>query len=136
METGDRIKQLRQQLAFSRLELARKSGVSLAQLNGIERSSKSNPTECTLRKICSVLGVTLSEFFSEDGQEPGLPPVLRRILNTARFLTMQQRKLLLEFMEDLFNESAIQELKRIKNKLTIENKVPSNVFDKTVCPLC
>ncbi|NPV72885.1 MAG: helix-turn-helix transcriptional regulator [Pelotomaculum sp.] len=97
MDTANRIKQLREQFGINRAELARKSGVSLSYLNEIERGIKS-PTEITLRKICSALGITLSEFFSD--QPPELPPEVRRLVDLANRLTPKQREILLAAAEE------------------------------------
>ncbi|MQL53625.1 helix-turn-helix domain-containing protein [Desulfofundulus thermobenzoicus] len=99
MDTPSRIKQLRQQLGISRSALARKSGISLTYLNEIERGIKS-PTEHTLRKLCSALGLSLAEFFAGDGQGEELPADVRRMIAIARQLTPRQRQLLLEVMEE------------------------------------
>lgn len=57
-----RIKGLRTQHGFTLEQLAYQSGISKGGLSEIERCMK-EPRAYTIAKICSVLGITLKEFF-------------------------------------------------------------------------
>ncbi|MEL7685491.1 helix-turn-helix domain-containing protein [Citromicrobium bathyomarinum] len=57
-EVGDRILRRRNELGFSRVELAKKSGIAPRTLARIERSAQ-YPTEKTLRRLAKALGTPL-----------------------------------------------------------------------------
>lgn len=61
---GERIKELRKANSLSQERLALNAGIATAYLGLIERG-KRNPTVVTVENICSALGISLAEFFSE-----------------------------------------------------------------------
>lgn|GEM_PF-2179764 len=70
MDIAIRLKKLREDKGLSQYRLARHSGVSQSFLSSLEAGAKW-PTVYTLNKICGSLGVSLSEFFSEEGARGG-----------------------------------------------------------------
>lgn len=72
---GRRLRSLRRWRQLSLAALARHAGTSASFLSQLERGSTS-PSISSLRRICTVLGVTLAELFDEDGAHP--MQVLRR----------------------------------------------------------
>lgn len=60
---GDRVKELRTQNKLSQEQLALRAEITTAYLGQIERGEK-NPTVVTVEKICNALGISLSDFFS------------------------------------------------------------------------
>lgn len=59
---GQRISALRKQQKLSIEQLAYQSGISKGGLSEIERNKK-EPRAFTILKICSALGISVSEFF-------------------------------------------------------------------------
>ncbi|MCL5780437.1 MAG: helix-turn-helix domain-containing protein [Firmicutes bacterium] len=102
MEVGKRIVQLREKYGISRSALAKKSGVALSFVNSIERGEK-EPTIHTLRRLCSVLGISLAEFFAEDKEPEPISPDVRRLVDLANRLTPRQREILLAAAEEWAN---------------------------------
>lgn len=108
MEVGKRLIDLRKKYSITRSALSKKSGVALSFLNSIERGEK-EPTIHTLNRICSALGLSLSEFFTDEDKmaiqipdknkslvkEPGqLPPNLLQTVNKLKKLTSRQIEVL------------------------------------------
>lgn len=95
---GSRITKWRLQRGLSTNRLAKMAGIGQSTLREIELGIK-QPTLPTLSRICSALGLTLAEFFAENGQE--LSPDLRQLLQEAEKLTPEQRRKLLEFLKSM-----------------------------------
>ncbi|GAB6159374.1 hypothetical protein JCM39194_25750 [Desulfotomaculum varum] len=97
MDVGRKITELRTVQGISLTNLAKRSGIAQSSLSYIE-SGKAQPTVETLEKICTALGITLSEFFSdtqEDTQEQEpLPPEVRRITEKIKQLPQNKLKIL------------------------------------------
>lgn len=65
---GIRIRKLRLEKGLTLDDLATASGVSRAMISRIERAEAS-PTASLLARICAALGLSLSAFFAEEGQQ-------------------------------------------------------------------
>ncbi len=62
---GAKIRYFRKKLCLSQEALAFKANIHPAYLGKLERNEK-NPTIGTLEKIISAIGISYSEFFSDD----------------------------------------------------------------------
>jgi HTH-type transcriptional repressor of puuD len=98
MNIGGRIKEIRKQSGIKITELAEKAGIARVYLSDIERG-KHTPSLKTLEAICAALKVSLSAFFAEEGQ--GLDPEFRKMVDTAKKLTPEQRESLQKLMETM-----------------------------------
>lgn len=76
--------------------LAKKAGISQSSLSRIEGGLNS-PTFEVLERIVTALGLSLGNFFS--AVPPDLEPDLKRLLDTVKTLTMEQRRALQVFLE-------------------------------------
>jgi len=65
---GRRVRAEREGRGWSLAELAGRAGVSKAMLSKIERAEAS-PTASLLSRLCAALGLSLSAFFVEEGEE-------------------------------------------------------------------
>ncbi|EJZ22050.1 helix-turn-helix domain-containing protein [Rhizobium sp. Pop5] len=72
---GIRIRTLRLEKGQTLDELAAASGVSRAMISRIERAEAS-PTASLLARVCAALGLSLSAFFAEEGEQAS--PLARR----------------------------------------------------------
>jgi transcriptional regulator with XRE-family HTH domain len=68
-EIGERLKQLRVRNRLSQRKLAQQSGVANATISLIE-SNKLNPTVSMLKKVLNGIPVSMSEFFSDQVDQP------------------------------------------------------------------
>ena len=64
---GERIKKVRSLKRISQVELESKTGIKREYLSKIENQELKNPTYKTLLKICSGLGISLSELVEKKG---------------------------------------------------------------------
>ena len=98
MNIGGRIKEIRKQSGVKIIDLAEKAGIARVYLSDIERG-KHTPSLKTLEAICVALNVSLSAFFAEEGQD--LAPEFRKMVDTAKKLTPEQREVLQRLMDTM-----------------------------------
>ncbi len=94
MDIGKRIAQLRELNNIKAKDLADQAGITKVYLSYIEHGTK-KPTLDMLEKICSALGVTMPEFFSESD----ISPELQKLLSTAKNLSPEKLEALNEFIK-------------------------------------
>ncbi|MCL5781504.1 MAG: helix-turn-helix domain-containing protein [Firmicutes bacterium] len=93
MDVGRKITELRTTQGISLTNLAKRSGIAQSSLSYIE-SGKTQPTVETVEKICTALGITLSEFFSDTQEQEPLPPEVRQIYKKVKRLPPDKLKVL------------------------------------------
>lgn len=92
MEYGKRLKQLREAKEFSIYRLSKDSDISQGHISDLE-NGKNQPTIETLKKLLTPMGITLSEFFNEDGEVTVLNDREKEIV--TNFRTMNDENALL-----------------------------------------
>jgi Helix-turn-helix. len=98
INVGERIRQLRKAKNITSTALAQQLGVTQSFISGIETNRKKCSLE-TLDTICSLLDVSLAEFFQESTSE--LEATQKELLEAAKNLTPDQRGLLKSFLQSL-----------------------------------
>lgn len=101
MRVAARIAALREAAGYSQNALAKRAGIAQSTQREIELGSNS-PNVITLAKICDALGITLSEFFSEETKADS--PVTTRAAHLsggARELPPEAEKELEQLMDYL-----------------------------------
>lgn len=93
MDTGKRIKELRERAGFTQNKLAEWAGVSQSHLRRVELGQQ-DITIRQLQLVCDGLGITLAEFFNVGEETESLSDV------TAK-LTPKQKQLLTEFLKSI-----------------------------------
>lgn len=86
----NRIKELCDKRQMSMYALSQKTGISQSSLSNLMKRG-STPTFYTLDRICDGLGITLSQFFSEDIGKVNLSLEQKRVLETWESLTDKER---------------------------------------------
>ena len=94
----DEIVRLRTERNWSEYTLAKNCGLSQSTIGGWYRSHQT-PTIQTLDKICRGLGITLSQFFAEDGDPVSLTREERDMLDVWCALPPQKRRLVVELLK-------------------------------------
>lgn len=94
MNLGERLIELRTAKGLTTNKLANLAGVSQSHLREIELG-KRNPTVETLSYFCEVLGVSLSDFFTEGSSEE-ISPIL---LTAIKKLTLTQQVKMAELID-------------------------------------
>lgn len=94
---GERIKFFRSQKGISTNKLANLSGISQSYLRDIELGTK-NPTVEVIYLLCLALGISLKDFFDEEGATSlSNDPLIQRIYQPSP----QQRSALLSFLNTI-----------------------------------
>ncbi|MBP7732730.1 MAG: helix-turn-helix transcriptional regulator [Caldisericia bacterium] len=62
---GDRIRELRQKLKYTQIDVARGTGIPQSNLSEFE-TGKLNPSMVTLKKLAHFFGVSLSNLFDDE----------------------------------------------------------------------
>ncbi|ONK21710.1 hypothetical protein BLX87_20780 [Bacillus sp. VT-16-64] len=101
MNVGKRIKSLREQANMSGRLLAEKTNLDPSQISKIEKGV-SKPSLDALERICKVLNISLSEFFSDSANEQTAE--YKEFIETMNALTPMQRKLLSQFIQTFKTE--------------------------------
>lgn len=95
MDIGKRIRNLREAKKLKVTELARKSFISQPYLSDIEKG-KAQPSIDTLKAICEILEISLSDFF---GELTKFSPHAIQLLNNTKKLTDEELESLGTFIE-------------------------------------
>lgn len=61
---GERLRQLRRERGFTQEEMALRAEITTSYYGQLERGT-ANPTISTLNKICDVLGISITDIFTE-----------------------------------------------------------------------
>jgi len=93
METGKRLKELRERAGFTQNKLAEWAGVSQTHLRRVELGQQ-DITVGQLQLICDALGITLAEFFDVGEEKENLTDVVAK-------LTPKQKQLLMDFLRSI-----------------------------------
>lgn len=96
---GERLKEFRSQYTLSQEQLALRAGITTAYLGQIERGEK-NPTVVTVGKICAALGISLSDFFSNQSALPlEDDPVLKQVFFELKDCTADEKQEILKIIQ-------------------------------------
>ena len=98
MDVLARIKQLLDERNWSIYKLSKASGVAQSTLSNMF-SRNNMPTIGTLEDICNGFGITLSQFFSTDGEPMMIDTDQKELLEKWVKLTAEQTKAFLELMK-------------------------------------
>ncbi len=98
MEVLVRIRQLLAERNWSIYKLSKVSGVSQSTLSNMF-SRNNSPSISTLEEICKAFGITLAQFFSEDGEPMALDAEQSLLLERWARLNKEQRKAFLDLMK-------------------------------------
>ena len=95
MEYGKRLKQLREAKEYSIYRLSKDSDISQGHISDLE-NGKNQPTIETLKKLLTPMGITLSEFFNEDGEVTVLNDREKEIVTSFRTMNDENASLYLQ----------------------------------------
>ncbi len=93
MNTGKRIKELRERAGFTQNKLAEWAGVSQTHLRRVELGQQ-DITVGQLQLVCDGLGITLAEFFNVNEEAENMSDIIAK-------LTPKQKQLLTDFLKSL-----------------------------------
>lgn len=96
----DEITRLRIKRGWSEYELAKNSGITQSTISTWYRKGQT-PTIQTLEKVCSGLGISLSQFFAEGDDMVALTEEQRMILDHWAALNQNQKKAVMDLLENM-----------------------------------
>ena len=100
MDILNRTVHLKNERGRSNYRLAKEAEISEGSLNNLFRLNH-QPTMPTLEAICNGLGISLSQFFAENGEAVVLDDEQREMLDAWNRLGKEQRKALLALLKTL-----------------------------------
>ncbi len=100
MDILEQIKKLRELRGWTNYRLAQEAGMSENALSNLFRRNNL-PTIPTLESICKGFGITLSQFFAEEGEPRILSESQQEMLAAWDVLTVEQKETLLEFLKKI-----------------------------------
>lgn len=96
----ERIEELCRKRGYTQYRLAKRSGIHQSSLSTL-MNRKSTPNIFTLAKICDGLGVTLSEFFSPEGERADLTEDENDLLNMFDSMNDFQKALTFAYLQGM-----------------------------------
>ncbi len=96
----ERIVYYRSQKGWSEYQLAEESGLTQSTISSWYRKNMI-PSIASLEKVCNAFGITLSQFFSEEGENFSLTGRQKELLKEAGHLTDEQQSALIAFFRTL-----------------------------------
>lgn len=103
MDVLERIKVLCKERNYSNYELAKRSGIPYSTLNTLLLKG-TQPSLPTLKRLCTGLGISLQQFFSEEGEIQSLTPEQKECLSLFRVLTSEEQALAIAYMKGLAHQ--------------------------------
>lgn len=98
MNTLERIKKLLCDREWSMYKLSKLSGVSQSTLSNMFNRNN-DPSISTLEDICKAFGITLSQFFADEGEMVTLSKEQTEMLEKWSTLTSDQKTALLKLLK-------------------------------------
>jgi len=98
LNTLERIKQLLHERRWSVYKLSKLSGVSQSTLSNMFNRNN-DPSISTLEDICSAFGITLSQFFADEGELVALNKEQVEMLEKWSTLSSEQKSALLKLLK-------------------------------------
>lgn len=103
MDTIERLRQLMSERGWTAYRLSKECGLSQSTLANILKRN-AQPSIATLEELCAGFGITLSQFFANDGDLVELTPELSKLFEQWRPLTPQQKTAVYQLLK-AFNDN-------------------------------
>ena len=97
MDVQKRIQILMKNKGWSEYRLAKESGLPQSTISHIFRRNTA-PTYPTIEAVCNAFGVTISQFFADDGETVVLTEKQRKLLFMFGVLTEEEKYIVIEMM--------------------------------------
>ena len=93
MDTNQRIRQLMKERGLTEYRLALDSGLSKSTVSALLHRN-TTPSVPTIEAVCSALGITVSQFFAEEGDSLPVNEEQRLLLQRYAQLTETQKRII------------------------------------------
>lgn len=99
---GERLRELRKQRGFTQEEIALRAEITTSYYGQLERGT-ANPTISTLNKICDVMGVSITDIFTDsDTNLLGIDALSMQILHFLHDKTDEEKAVALAIIKTAF----------------------------------
>lgn len=105
MDVLKRVLELRKRRGWTEYRLAEESGLPQSTISSWYRK-RMTPSVASLEKICGGFGITLSQFFSEEGEVVALAEQQHELLDLFDTLSPAQKQALIGFLRTLNGEGS------------------------------
>lgn len=97
MDTNQRIRQLMKERGLTEYRLALDSGLSKSTVSALLHRN-TTPSVPTIEAVCNALGITVSQFFAEEGNSLPVNEEQRLLLQRYAQLTETQKRIIQQTM--------------------------------------
>ncbi len=97
MDTNQRIRQLMKERGLTEYRLALDSGLSKSTVSALLHRN-TTPSVPTIEAVCNALGITVSQFFAEEGDSLPVNEERRLLLQRYAQLTETQKRIIQQTM--------------------------------------
>ncbi|HJG27593.1 MAG: helix-turn-helix transcriptional regulator [Gemmiger sp.] len=97
MDTNQRIRQLMKERGLTEYRLALDSGLSKSTVSALLHRN-TTPSVPTIEAVCNALGITVSQFFAEEGDSLPVNEEQRLLLQRYAQLTETQKRIIQQTM--------------------------------------
>lgn len=112
---GERLRNLRRERGFTQEEVALRADITTSYYGQIERGS-ANPSVALLEKICAVMGISISDIFTDADTNPlNIDALSMQIIHQLNGKSDEEKELILSMIKTAFR---LQNAKNTKNHLT------------------
>jgi transcriptional regulator with XRE-family HTH domain len=108
MDIWERIKQLMDQKDWTEYKLAKEAGLPQSTISHLFKRNNA-PTYPTREAICQAFGITIAQFFADEGEAVVLTPEQREMLLLWGTLSEKQRQMIKDIMVQFGNENNPQD---------------------------
>ncbi len=111
---GERLRELRRQRGFTQEEVALRADITTSYYGQIERGS-ANPSVALLEKICAVMGISISDIFTNAETNPlSIDALSMQIIHQINGKSDEEKELILSMIKTAFR---LQNLKKSEKSL-------------------
>jgi transcriptional regulator with XRE-family HTH domain len=100
MDVKDRIKLLMDEKGWSAYKLAKEANLPQSTISHLFKRNNA-PTIPTIEAICKTFGITMAQFFADEGEQVVLTNEQKQLLILWGTLSEKQKKLLYELLQTM-----------------------------------
>jgi transcriptional regulator with XRE-family HTH domain len=100
MDVKDRIKLLMDEKGWSAYKLAKEANLPQSTISHLFKRNNA-PTIPTIEAICKTFGITMAQFFADEGEQVVLTDEQKQLLILWGTLSEKQKKLLYELLQTI-----------------------------------
>lgn len=113
---GERLRSLRRERGFTQEEVALRADITTSYYGQIERGS-ANPSVALLEKICAVMGISISDIFTDADTNPlNIDALSMQIIYQLNGKSDEEKELILSIIKNAFRLQKTKDAKKALDK--------------------